>query len=426
MAKETSRYKIPYPENGKKSSYLDFESMINDIDQISFSNKEDSNMIYYGGGTVGWDGADFTFNADITVMSSTHGRKQVLTAAASPVTIPQGYYVVLQMARGATSEASLDATITVVSGVLIDKTSKILCYHADDGNLYFVTGLFLTIGSTSAYGLYPASPAAGGEANTASNVGTGQGLFKGKVGVDLEFLSLVDAGSNRIAIGTSGDDVTLDVDESNIDHQSLSGAGAYTHANIDTHINDLDIHREMDDSTETLTNLWSATKIAAEIAAGGGGSSTFTGLTDTPAAYTGQATRSVRVNAGETALEFYTPAGSSSGIAKYIEVDIDFNAPTFVSASLIPDDAIVLEVLLRIDIAFAPANSIKVEVQGGGAVPEIMGIGSNDADTPDLYVQKNATGINLASTGPVLVTIGGALSVGSGKVIVQYVDNPLI
>lgn len=39
--------------------------------------------------------------------------------------------------------------------------------------------------------------------------------------------------------------------------------------------------------------------------------STFLGLTDTPSAYTAQALKAVRVNAGETALEFYTP---SSGI----------------------------------------------------------------------------------------------------------------
>lgn len=39
--------------------------------------------------------------------------------------------------------------------------------------------------------------------------------------------------------------------------------------------------------------------------------STFLGLTDTPSAYTSQALKAVRVNAGESALEFYTP---SSGI----------------------------------------------------------------------------------------------------------------
>src|SRR3972149_7775336 len=38
-----------------------------------------------------------------------------------------------------------------------------------------------------------------------------------------------------------------------------------------------------------------------------GGETTFTGLTDTPSSYSGQTLKSVRVNAGETALGFYTP-----------------------------------------------------------------------------------------------------------------------
>lgn len=40
-----------------------------------------------------------------------------------------------------------------------------------------------------------------------------------------------------------------------------------------------------------------------------GGATTFLALTDTPASYTGQTLKVVRVNAGETALEFVTLAG---------------------------------------------------------------------------------------------------------------------
>ena len=45
---------------------------------------------------------------------------------------------------------------------------------------------------------------------------------------------------------------------------------------------------------------------------GGGGSSTFLGLTDTPDAYSDQALKIVRVNTGASALEFATAAGGSS------------------------------------------------------------------------------------------------------------------
>jgi hypothetical protein len=47
-----------------------------------------------------------------------------------------------------------------------------------------------------------------GEANTASNVGGGDGVFKQKVGVDLEFKSLV-AGTNITLTGTA-DEITID------------------------------------------------------------------------------------------------------------------------------------------------------------------------------------------------------------------------
>lgn len=45
---------------------------------------------------------------------------------------------------------------------------------------------------------------------------------------------------------------------------------------------------------------------------GGGGSSTFIGLTDVPASYVGASLQSVRVNVGETGLEFFTPSGGGS------------------------------------------------------------------------------------------------------------------
>lgn len=47
---------------------------------------------------------------------------------------------------------------------------------------------------------------------------------------------------------------------------------------------------------------------------GGGGSGTFIGLTDVPASYSGQGTKFVRVNAGETALEFATISGGGDAL----------------------------------------------------------------------------------------------------------------
>lgn len=43
-----------------------------------------------------------------------------------------------------------------------------------------------------------------------------------------------------------------------------------------------------------------------------GGATTFTDLTDTPSSYSGQSGRSLRVNGGETALQFFTPLSTST------------------------------------------------------------------------------------------------------------------
>jgi hypothetical protein len=50
-------------------------------------------------------------------------------------------------------------------------------------------------------------PAQGGEKNTASNVGTGTGVFKQKSGTDLQFRSV--KGLNDLSVGLNGDDIEL-------------------------------------------------------------------------------------------------------------------------------------------------------------------------------------------------------------------------
>lgn len=64
----------------------------------------------------------------------------------------------------------------------------------------------------------------GGEANTASNLATGVGLFASKVGVDLRFKSIL-AGSSQISVTANGSGNTVDIDlvPGNVVITSLSG-----------------------------------------------------------------------------------------------------------------------------------------------------------------------------------------------------------
>lgn len=79
-----------------------------------------------------------------------------------------------------------------------------------------------------------------GESNTAANVGdAGVGVFKQKSGINLEFKNL-NARSNRIIVAddTANNEIDLDVEEVNLVHQNIGGAGTNTHAQVDTHLAD--------------------------------------------------------------------------------------------------------------------------------------------------------------------------------------------
>ncbi|MCS7317135.1 MAG: hypothetical protein NZZ41_02280 [Candidatus Dojkabacteria bacterium] len=106
-----------------------------------------------------------------------------------------------------------------------------------------------------------------GEVNTGSNLpGPGATIYAGKVGVDLTFKRVRSANA-MISIGDNVDHILLTLNPNQIDHSQLANAGSNTHAQIDAHIANATIHRQINDSGTSTTELWSSSKINAELTA---------------------------------------------------------------------------------------------------------------------------------------------------------------
>lgn len=75
-----------------------------------------------------------------------------------------------------------------------------------------------------------------------------------------------DAGKPITLNGSGKVDATM-INTSVIDHTTLLNIGTNSHAAIDSHISDVDPHREINDLSTSLTELWSSNKINAELSA---------------------------------------------------------------------------------------------------------------------------------------------------------------
>ena len=165
-----------------------------------------------------------------------------------------------------------------------------------------------------------------GNTTQGQNLGTGEGsVFKQKVlGNVLQFRTLRE-GAN-IKIMQDGDDIIISGATGGTGGGDVNSVNTGLGLSGDTTTGDVTIR--LDNTAVTPGTYGNATNVAqitvdqqgritsatnVEIT-GSGGATTFTGLTDTPANYTGSANCYVRVNAGATALEFVNPpTGAPAG-----------------------------------------------------------------------------------------------------------------
>ena len=107
-----------------------------------------------------------------------------------------------------------------------------------------------------------------GEVNTASNVGTGVGVFKQKTGVDLEFNSLI--GGTGINITNTIDDLTITTTDFEIDHNNLFNYQTNEHIDWTNTNEDLKTTGTLTSFDIQLTQLGSAGDVLVRDAAGFG------------------------------------------------------------------------------------------------------------------------------------------------------------
>jgi hypothetical protein len=115
----------------------------------------------------------------------------------------------------------------------------------------------------------------------------------------------------------------------------------------------------------------------------GGGSSTFVGLTDTPANFTGASLQAVRVNAGETALEFYTPASGSASLTQDVtQATHGFSVNDWLyhnGTQYALADASAAGTAESIGVVSAVADANNFTIQFGGRITGLSGLTAGEA-----------------------------------------------
>ncbi len=112
----------------------------------------------------------------------------------------------------------------------------------------------------------------------------------------------------------------------------------------------------------TLTNA--TTGLTEWVTPTTGGATTFLGLTDTPASYSGQSLKYVRVNAGETALEFATVSGGGGSGFKTVIFTVPgtlASGPNAAPSIIITDSCTILTAYAHVR-TFPTGSAINIDI----------------------------------------------------------------
>lgn len=140
-------------------------------------------------------------NVDVTLTGSDATTDTVTLAAGTNIKLTDNGSNQITIDATDTGEVNTASNLGAGQGVFAQKVAADLQFKS------LVAGTNITLTPTGNDITIAASGGASGEANTASNVGTGAGVFKQKVGVDLE-LRKINAGSN-VTITENPNDITI-------------------------------------------------------------------------------------------------------------------------------------------------------------------------------------------------------------------------
>ncbi len=124
-----------------------------------------------------------------------------------------GTYKAIDNNAEANTASSIGTGVSIIAGK-VDADLRFKSFKSSDNSIA-ITGTTNEIDLT-------VTGLGGGEANTASNIGTGVGIFDNKNGINLEFKNLNPLSSKlSIVLDDINHNVDLDVEETNIDHDNL-------------------------------------------------------------------------------------------------------------------------------------------------------------------------------------------------------------
>jgi len=234
-----------------------------------------------------------------------------------------------------------------------------------------------------------------GEANTVSNLGSGQPLFTNKVGADLQFRSIkagtgisIATGPNELIISTSGTTSTFSsitvtgggiLNGTYLGNPIFSGNPAFTGA-------------------PDFSSVTNASTIRTDLGLDAAGIKTLYESNTNTNAYTDS----------EKALV----AGITTGKRT---VQITTAGPINIGG-ILPAGAIVNNVMVHVTSAYSAGTSI--EVGDSVTVNSVMPLTKNDPETVGLYDTNPMTEFVAATQ--LIVTISGAPTTGAARIIVEY------